>query len=87
MSRNGSFYVATCAQLYEVVDDISKMEFGEGLATLTPDRLSARTGQSLAVTAGFLKELMELMKTYAFATSGKRFLYPPVFSWKRKTRS
>ena len=82
VSRSKSFYVATCAQLYEVVDDISNMEFAQGAASLTPEKLSPRIGPEEAQRATSL--IAELARLDEYASGKKRFLFPPVFSWKRK---
>lgn len=82
LTRKKSFYVATCAQLYDVVDDISKLEFGEGIATLSPQKLAARVGDAEAAkTLAFLKELSRI---YAYAIGKGGMMLPPILRWKHK---
>lgn len=84
VSRSKTFYVATCAQLYDVVDDVARLEFGEGLSSLTPERLAGRVGAAEAPkTMAFLEELS---RVYAYATGHGGMLLPPVLRWKHKVR-
>ncbi|MDG6907566.1 MAG: hypothetical protein JRN20_17470 [Nitrososphaerota archaeon] len=85
MSRSKSFYVATLAQLYEVIDDVARLELGAGTKDLSMETLNARLGPEKATRA--YKNLQELSKYYDYANSKGRFLLPPGLSWKRKVNS
>lgn len=85
MSRNKSFYVATLAQLYEVLDDVTKLEVGSGIKELSPEMLAARLGAEKARVA--FNKLRELSKYFDYANNRRRILFPPGLSWRRKVRS
>ena len=85
MARKKSFYVATCAQLYDVVDDASRLALGEGIQTLTPQKIASASGRGDASKE--MAFLAELSKVHTYATGKKRLYLPPVFSWKRKFSS
>ncbi len=85
LSRNRSFYLATCAQLYDVVDEVSVMEFSEGISSLTAQKLTPRVGEAEAVKAA--KFLAELSRLNDYATGKGRFMLPPLLGWKRKVAS
>lgn len=85
MSRSKSFYVATLAQLYEVIDDVAKLELGAGVKDLSVETLTARLGPEKAARAH--KKLHELSKYFDYANNKGRFLLPPGLSWKRKVTS
>lgn len=82
LSRSKSFYLATCAQLYDVVDEVSTMEFSGGISSLTAATLAPRVGEAEAErTAKFVAELTRLND---YATGKRRFVLPPLLGWKRK---
>ncbi len=85
LSRDKSFYVATLAQLYEVIDDVAKLEMGAGVKELSMSTLSARLGPEKA--AHSYKNLQELSKYFDYANNKGRILFPPGLSWKRKVNS
>ena len=85
MSRNKSFYVATLAQLYGAMDDVSRLELGAGIKDLSMETLTARFGAEKATIA--YNKLKELSKYYDYANNKGRFLLPPGLSWKRKMTS
>ncbi len=80
-SRNKSFYVATLARLYEVFDDIMMKEFGRGVSSVRLEELETRFG---ARAGEAFKLFADLRKIYEYANGKRRFLFPPVFSWKSR---
>lgn len=85
MSRTKSFYVATLVQLYDVLDDVTKLELGAGIRDLSVDTISARLGGEKAARA--YKNLRELSRYVDYANNKARILFPPGLSWNRKVRS
>lgn len=85
MSRDKSFYVATLAQLYEAIDDVTKLELGSGIKELSLAKLSERLGADKAALA--YKNLQELSRYFDYANNKRRIFLPPGLSWKRKVRS
>lgn len=82
VSRSKSFYVAACAQLYDVLDEVSNLEFGGGLNSLTPEKLAAKVGAGdVTKTQAFLAELSRI---YEYANGKRRLLLPPVLRWRHK---
>lgn len=81
-SRSKSFYVATVARLYEVIDEIMTREFGSGISALSREQLIQKLGDTRGEEAS--KLLLELRRIYAYANGQRRFLFPPVLRWKSK---
>ena len=84
-SRKRSFYVASLARLYEVLDDVVLREFGTPLDSLDPGSLSARLGEPKAREAQRL--FAQLKGIYGYARGTRRFMFPPVLRWKSKAAS
>jgi hypothetical protein len=82
LSRSKSFYLATCAQLYDVIDEVSAMEFSGGVSSLTAQALATRVGEGEAAEA--MKFLAELTRLNDYATGKRRFMLPPILGWKRR---
>jgi hypothetical protein len=81
-SRSKSFYVATIANLYEIIDDIVAKEFGTGVSSITSERLVERLGARKGGDAS--KLFADLRKIYEHAQGKRRFIFPPVFRWKSR---
>lgn len=81
-SRSKSFYVATLARLHEVLDDIVRKEFGAGASAVTLGQLEARLGKEKGQEA--FRLFADLAKVYDYARGERRFLLPPVISWKSR---
>jgi hypothetical protein len=82
-SRSKGGYVATLAQLYEVLDSVVAREFGKGISALEESELAAKVGADEASRAKRL--FLSLSKLHAYATGEKRFLLPPVLRWRALT--
>ncbi|MDG6906218.1 MAG: hypothetical protein JRN20_10585 [Nitrososphaerota archaeon] len=80
-TRSKSFYVSTLVRLYEVLGEVFAREFGSDVSSLTLPQLSSKLGEQRALET--LNLISELRRVYEYSV-GKRFLFPPVFSWKRK---
>jgi len=82
-SRSKGGYVATLAQLYDVLDSIVAGEFGAGISTVEERVLAERVGADEAMKA---KELfLSLAKFHEYASGERRFLFPPVLRWRALT--
>ncbi|MDA4117403.1 MAG: hypothetical protein OK455_03565 [Thaumarchaeota archaeon] len=79
-SRSKSFYVATLAQLYEVLDSILLDEFGKGISSIGESDLAREIGTDGAQSAKRL--FLSLARLHDYATGRRRFLFPPVLRWK-----
>jgi hypothetical protein len=82
-SRSKSSYVATLAQLYELLDSIVAGEFGRGIASIEESDLAPKVGADEARRAK--KLFATLSKLHEYATGKKRFLFPPVLRWRALT--
>jgi hypothetical protein len=82
-SRSKGGYVATLAQLYEVLDSVAAREFGKGIDALEESELAAKVGAEEANRARRL--FLTLSKLHAYAAGEKRFLLPPVLRWRALT--
>ncbi|HEV2389713.1 MAG TPA: hypothetical protein VGS04_03215, partial [Nitrososphaerales archaeon] len=82
-SRSKGGYVATLAQLYEVLDSIVVGEFGAGIATVEERVLAERVGTDEAAKAKRL--FLSLAKFHDYASGETRFLFPPVLRWRAVT--
>ena len=83
-SRSKGSYVATLAQLYEVLDSVATGEFGKGISAIEESELAARIGADEAIRAKRL--IVSLSKLHDYASGKKRFLLPPVLRWRALTR-
>jgi len=84
-SRKRSFYVASLARLYEVLDDVVLREFGTPLESLDPGSLSTRLSEPKALEAQRL--FTQLKGIYGYAKGTRRFMFPPILRWKSKAAS
>ena len=84
-SRSKGGYVATLAQLYELLDSIVAGEFGKGLSAIEENELLAKVGADEARRAKTL--FLWLSKLHDYATGKKRFLFPPVLAGGRSPRA
>jgi len=82
-SRSKGGYVATLAQLYEVLDSIVVGEFGAGISSVEEHVLAERIGADEARRAK--KLFLSLSKFRAYASRERRFLFPPVLRWRALT--
>ena len=82
-SRSKGGYVATLAQLYDVLDSIVVGEFGAGIATVEERVLAERVGADEARRAKRL--FLSLSKFHDYASGERRFLFPPVLRWRALT--
>jgi hypothetical protein len=82
-SRSKGGYVATLAQLYEVLDSIVAGEFGAGISSVEERALAARIGPDEARRAKAL--FLTLSKFHDYASGESRFLFPPVLRWRALT--
>ena len=83
-SRTKGFYVATLAQLYEVLNDILVKEFGSDASSIQHEQLASRLGEKQAKDAE--RVFKRLSKISQYAQGKRRLLLPPVFRWKPTTR-
>ena len=83
ISRSKGGYVATLAQLYEVLDSIVVGEFGTGISSVEEHVLAARLGADEARRAK--KLFLSLSKFRDYASGERRFLFPPVLRWRALT--
>ena len=82
-SRSKGGYVATLAQLYEVLDSIVVGEFGAGISSVEEHALAAKIGADDARRAK--KLFLTLSRFHDYASGEKRFLFPPVLRWRALT--
>jgi|GEM_PF-4085215 len=82
-SRSKGGYVATLAQLYDVLDSIVVGEFGAGIATVEERVLAGKVGADEAMKAKRL--FLSLAKFHDYASGERRFLFPPVLRWRALT--
>jgi len=82
-SRSKEGYVATLAQLYEVLDSIVLGEFGVRMASLDATVLAKKVGGDEARRAK--KLFVELSRLHEYAVGRRRRLFPPVIRWRRLT--
>jgi len=82
-SRSKGGYVATLAQLYEVLDSIVVGEFGAGIAAVEERVLADKVGADEAIRAKRL--FLSLSKFHDYASGERRFLFPPVLRWRALT--
>ena len=82
-SRSKGGYVATLAQLYEVLDSIVASEFGSGISSVEESALAAKVGADDARRAK--KLFISLSKFHDYASGDRRFLFPPVLRWRALT--
>jgi len=83
-SHSKGSYVATLAQLYEVLDSVVTREFGKEIAAIDESGLAAKVGASEAARAKRL--FVSLSKIHDYASGKKRFLFPPVLRWRALTK-
>lgn len=81
-SRKRSFYVASLARLYEVLDDVVLREFGTPLHFVDAGSLASRLGEPKAQEAQRL--FAQLKGIYDYAKGTRRFMFPPILRWKSK---
>lgn len=84
-SRSKGGYVATLAQLYDVLDSIVLGEFGAGIAAVEERALAERIGADEARRAK--KLFLSLAKFHDYASGERRFLFPPVLRWRALTET
>jgi hypothetical protein len=84
-SRNKGFYVASLQQMYEVLDSLLVTEFGTEISKLTSEQLNTRFGPEQALEVSEL--FRRLTRIAQYASGQKRFLFPPIFRWKRTTKN
>lgn len=82
-SRSKGGYVATLAQLYEVLDSIVVGEFGTGVSSVEERTLAERVGADEARRAK--KLFLGLSRYHEYASGQRRFLFPPVLRWRALT--
>lgn len=82
-SRSKGGYVATLAQLYELLDSIVLEEFGRGISSIRESDLAPRVGVDEAARAKRL--FASLTKFHDYATGETKYLFPPVFRWRALT--
>ncbi len=82
-TRSKAGYVATLAQLYDVLDSIVAGEFGAGISTVTESALAQRIGADDAKRAK--KLFLSLSRLRHYASGDRRFLFPPVLRWRALT--
>jgi hypothetical protein len=85
LKKSGNFYQTTLTQLYYVIDELFKREYGFSIKSMdgrTERLLIEKVGQKNSEKlAAILKELTIIREK----TEGeRRFIFPPIFSWKRK---
>jgi len=82
-SHSKGGYVATLAQLYEVLDSIVFSEFGTGIFSVGEGALAAKIGADEARRAK--KLFLSLSSFHDYALGERRFLFPPVLRWRALT--
>jgi hypothetical protein len=82
-SRSKGGYVATLAQLYDVLDSIVVGEFGAGISSVEERALAEKIGADEARRAK--KLFLSLSKFHDYASGERRFLFPPVLRWRALT--
>jgi hypothetical protein len=82
-SRSKGGYVATLAQLYDVLDSIVVGEFGAGVSSVEEHVLAERLGADEGRRAK--KLFLSLSKFRDYASGERRFLFPPVLRWRALT--
>jgi hypothetical protein len=82
-SHSKGGYVATLAQLYEVLDSIILGEFGTGISSVEESVLAAKIGAEDATRAKRL--FLSLSKFHDYASGERRLLFPPVLRWRALT--
>jgi hypothetical protein len=86
MKTNGRFYLDTLTKLYYVLDDLVKREFGASLEQIGFDeddwQISDRIGWDNQQR--LVKIARDLSKIRDKAEGRRRFIFPPILSWKRK---
>jgi hypothetical protein len=82
-SRSKGGYVATLAQLYDVLDSIVVGEFGAGISSVEGHVLAERIGADEATRAK--KLFLSLSRFRDYASGERRFLFPPVLRWRALT--
>jgi hypothetical protein len=82
-SRSRGGYVATLAQLYDVLDSIVVGEFGAGISSVEEDALAERIGADEARRAK--KLFLSLSRFRDYVSGERRFLFPPVLRWRALT--
>jgi hypothetical protein len=82
-SHSKGIYVATLAQLYEVLDSIVLGEFGTGISSVEESALSAKIGADDARRAKSL--FLSLSKLHDYASGNRMFIFPPVLRWRALT--
>jgi hypothetical protein len=82
-SRSKGGYVATLAQLYDILDSIVVGEFGAGISAIEERVLAERIGADEARRAKRL--FLSLSKFHDYASGQRRFLFPPVMRWRALT--
>jgi hypothetical protein len=82
-SRSKAGYVATLAQLYDVLDSIVVGEFGAGISSVEERVLAERIGADEARRAK--KLFLSLSRFRDYASGERRFLFPPVLRWRALT--
>jgi hypothetical protein len=82
-SRSKGGYVATLAQLFEVLDSVVAGEFGSGISSVEESALAAKVGADDARRAK--KLFLTLSKFHDYASGERRFLFPPVLRWRALT--
>lgn len=86
MKMNGRFYLDTLAKLYYVLDDLVKREFGAQLEQIGFDDTDWHIGDRIGWDnqQRLVKIAKDLSMIRDKAEGRRRFLFPPVLSWKRK---
>ena len=82
-SRSKGSYVATLAQLYEVLDSLVADEFGRGIDSVPEPSLAARVGGDEAAKAR--KLFAKLSTLHDYSTGRRKYLLPPVLRWRALT--
>jgi len=82
-SRSKGSYVATLAQLCELMDSVVTKEFGKGISSIEEGDLASKVGAEEARNAK--KLFLSLSKLHDYASGKKRFLFPPVLRWRALT--
>jgi Domain of unknown function (DUF4350) len=82
-ARSKGSYVATLAQLYDVLDSIVVREFGSGISSVEEGALAAKIGAEDARRA--MELFLSLSKFHDYASGKMRFLFPPVLRWRALT--
>ena len=82
-SRSKGVYLATLAQLYDLLDSTMLAEFGAGLASIDEGQLAMKVGADEARRA--VELFLKLRKFRDYASGDRRFLFPPVLRWRALT--